>query len=75
MDLSNKEIDIEFMSSNMVLGTSTVTVTVSVDIADGVKQRLASYKLDFAGVSYTSTSDPKLIAALQAKLESLPEPV
>jgi hypothetical protein len=74
MDLSNKNIDIDFMSSNFVEGTTTLTVSLTQEIAEGVRKTLGTYKLDFWGDAYTSMNDPKLIEALKEKLESLPEP-
>lgn len=74
MDLSNKEIDIEFMTSDMLTGSSKVTVSISQEISEGVIQRIATYKLEFTGQSFSSMSDPSLLVALQEKLESIPEP-
>jgi hypothetical protein len=74
MDLSNKEIDIEFMTSDMLTGSSKVTVSISHEISEGVIQRIATYKLEFTGQSFSSMSDPNLLVALQEKLESIPEP-
>jgi hypothetical protein len=74
MDLSNKNIDIDFMSSNFVEGTTTLTVSLTEDIAEGVRKNVGTYKLDFWGESYTSMNDPALLTALQEKLASLPEP-
>lgn len=75
MDLSNKEIDIEFMSSNMVTGESVVTVSVSAELVAGIFQKIGTYKINFVGESFSSTTDPKLLIALQEKLAGIPEPV
>lgn len=74
MDLSNKNIDIDFMSSNFVDGSTTVTVTLTQEIAEGVRRNIGTYKLDFWGDAYTSMTDPRLMTALKEKLETLPEP-
>lgn len=75
MNLEDKEIDVEFMSSNMVTGESVVTVSVSKEVIPEVFQKIGTYKLSFVAGSFTSTDDPQLLIALQEKLAGIPEPV
>jgi hypothetical protein len=75
MNLENKEIDIEFMSSNMVTGESVVTVSISKEVAPEILQKIGTYKLSFAASTFTSMDDPQLLIALQERLSVIPEPV
>jgi hypothetical protein len=75
MDLTNKEIDVEFMSSNLITGETIITVSISAEVMEGIMQRIGTYKLSFVGETFTSTTDSRLLVALQEKLEGLPEPV
>jgi hypothetical protein len=74
MDLSNKEIDVDFMSSSIDTSETRLTVTITEEIAQGVRRSIGTYKFTLIGESFKSVNDPNLLVALRNKLESLPEP-
>lgn len=74
MDLTNKEIDIKYMSSNGITGETIVSLTVVVPITDTITQELGAYTISLIGETYTSVSDAKLLRDLREKLLEIPDP-
>lgn len=71
MDLTNKELTMRYMSTDNAAQTTSVTVEVSAEVADGVFQIEGTYQLNFA-TAYNNMADERLMPDIIAKLEALP---
>jgi hypothetical protein len=71
MDLSNKIVTIVYMSTNSLPHETTVRVSITQEIAEGVFKQLDTYELKFDRI-YQSPSDPALLSSVNEKLTALP---
>ena len=71
MDLTNKIVNITYMSVNSYPPETTTKVTISQEILPGVFKTLDIYDLKFDQV-YQGTSDAALLAAINEKLTAIP---
>lgn len=67
----NKIITVVYMSVNSFPAETTVKVSVSEQVAEGVFRQLDSYDLKFEKI-YMATDDPQLLADINEKLAALP---
>ena len=72
MDLTNKQIQVVSLSSNMVTNLSVARVSISQEIAPGIFKLIVQYDLTFNDI-YTSPLDPALLSAISEKLSVLPD--
>lgn len=71
MDLANKIVTVVYMSTNSMPHETTVRVSISQEVAEGVFKQLDTYELKF-DVLYQSPSDPEMLSAVNEKLAALP---
>lgn len=72
MNLTNKQISVISLSSNLVTNISIAKVAVTQEISPGIFKLIDQYDLTFND-AYTITSDPLLLSAINEKLLALPD--
>lgn len=72
MNLENKIINIEMMSVTSYPPDTTVTVSISEEILEGVFRHIGKYNIKFDQI-FQSSSDPALLQMVNEKLSLIPE--
>ena len=72
MNLENKTVAVVSMSTNNVRQTSTVSVTVSSEIATGIFRDEGAYKMSF-DTAFENINDSRVMTSVVEKLTALPD--
>jgi hypothetical protein len=72
MNLTNKQIQVISLSTNMVTNITVAKISISEQVAPEINKLISQYDLTFNDL-YTSPSDPALLSAINEKLALLPD--
>ena len=72
MNLTNKQISVISLSTNMVTSITIAKVNVTQEISSGIFKLVDQYDLTFNDI-YTITNDPLLLSAIREKLSLIPD--